>query len=118
VRRSRPDENELTYLGERRLGRIATADRFGRPHVTPVGMWRYMPEENVVEITGRNFSATRKYRNVKENPQAALVIDDVASTGEWSPRAVLLEGPAEAIESPDGSAAIRISVDRVVSWGL
>lgn len=64
MRRSRPDENELTYLGERRLGRIATADRFGRPHVTPVGMWRYMPEENVVEITGRNFSATRKYRNV------------------------------------------------------
>lgn len=46
------------------------------------------------------------------------MIDDVASTGEWSPRAVLLEGPAEAIESPDGSAAIRISVDRVVSWGL
>src|SRR5690606_5332653 len=56
--------------------------------------------------------------NVKENPQAALVIDDGASTGEWSPRAVLLEGPAEATESPDGSAAIRISVDRVVSWGL
>ena len=29
--------NELTYLSERRIGRLATADRNGRPHVVPAG---------------------------------------------------------------------------------
>lgn len=55
---------ELAYLqGERRLGRIATADLSGRPQVTPVGMWRYNPELGTIDITGRAFATTRKYRN-------------------------------------------------------
>lgn len=112
---------ELAYLtGESRLARVATADGGGRPHVTPVGMWRYRADLGVVDITGHDFASTRKYRNVEANPQAALVVDDLAPGEGWNPRGVMLEGPARALED-DGTGAgpvIRLTPDRVVSWGL
>ena len=112
---------ELAYLqGERRLGRVATADLRARPQVTPVGMWRYNPELGTIDITGRDFAATRKYRNVRANPRAAIVVDDIASVDPWRPRAVMVEGPAEAVAGgPGGSEPlIRIFPDRILSWGL
>ena len=112
---------EVAYLSEgRRLARVGTADENGRPHVTPVGMWRYISDPGVVEITGRDFASTRKYRNVRTNPQAAVVVDDVAPGEGWHPRGIMLEGSAEALENDgrDGSPVIRITPDRVVSWGL
>ncbi len=79
---------ELDYLlGERRLGRLATADATGQPHVVPVG-WRYNPELGTIDISGRNFAATKKFRNVRENPKAAFVVDDILPPGDrallWS----------------------------------
>lgn len=112
---------EIAYLTEeRRLGRLATADARGRLQVTPVGMWRYRAELGAIDLSGRDFAATRKYRNVSVNPQAALVVDDVASGEGWHPRAVMVEGPAEALEDDGdgGGPVIRIWPDRVVSWGL
>jgi pyridoxamine 5'-phosphate oxidase family protein len=41
--------------GERRLGRLATADSSGLPHVVPVG-WRYNPELGTIDITGSRRS--------------------------------------------------------------
>lgn len=109
---------QLQYLqGERRLGRLATADRAGRPQVTPVGMWRYNPEHGSIDISGRDFASTRKYRNVQANPQAAFVVDDIASVDPWRPRAVIVEGPAQAITTDDGPL-IRIMSQRIISWGL
>lgn len=112
---------QLAYLTEgSRLGRVATADRNGRPHVTPVGMWQYRTDLGVVDITGRDFASTRKYRNVQANTQAALVVDDVAPGHGWNPRGLMLEGPAEALEDDGrgGGPVIRLTPDRVVSWGL
>jgi hypothetical protein len=43
--------NELTYLSEQRIGRLATADRNGRPHVVPTG-FNIDGEKGVVEIGG------------------------------------------------------------------
>lgn len=111
---------ERAYLeGERRLGRLATADASGLPHVVPVG-WRYNPELGTIDITGRNFTASRKFRNVQINPQAAFVVDDLASVNPWRPRSVMIQGRAEALEGSDeeGPALIRIFPDRIVSWGL
>lgn len=114
----RPDE--IAYLAsERRLGRLATADPTGRPQVTPVGMWRFNPELGTIDISGHDLAATRKYRNVTLNPQAAFVVDDVAPGQGWHPRAVMIEGPAHTVApGPDGGALIRVTPDRVVSWGL
>lgn len=110
---------EVAYLTEgRRLARIATADGDGRLQVTPVGMWRLDPPSSVVEVTGRDFAATRKFRNVTVSPRAALVVDDVAPGEEWRPRAVMIEGPAQAVDDDEGGPLIRIMPDRIVSWGL
>src|SRR5262245_9717194 len=110
---------ELSYLtGERRLGRLATADAAGMPHVVPVG-WRLHADLGTIDVSGRNFADTRKFRNVRANPHAAIVIDDLASTDPWRPRAVLIEGTAQAIDAVDGAEAIiRIAPSRIVSWGL
>jgi PPOX class F420-dependent enzyme/OxyR family protein len=113
---------ELDYLlGERRLGRLATVDATGQPHVVPVG-WRYNPELGTIDVTGRNFAATKKFRNVRENPKAAFVVDDVLPP--WRPRSVMVQGRAQALgfaENADaggGGAMIRIIPDKIVSWGL
>ena len=107
---------ELDYLlGEKRLGRLATVDAGGMPHVVPVG-WRYNPEEGTIDVSGRHFAATQKFRNAKANPKAAFVVDDVLPP--WRPRSVMVRGEAQAIEAPDGGALIRITPEKVTSWGL
>lgn len=110
---------ELTYLlGERHLGRLATADSTATPHVVPVG-WSYNADLGTIDISGHNFASTRKYRNVRANPQAAFVVDDVLPP--FRPRCVLVQGPAQALdpERADGTEAmIRITPQKITSWGL
>jgi len=110
---------ELAYLlGERRLGRLATADATGAPHVVPIG-WSYNADLGTIDVSGRNFAATRKYRNVRANPSAAFVVDDVLPP--WRPRCVMVQGSAQAL-SPEQSggteAIIRILPRKITSWGL
>ena len=52
---------ELTYLAKGKLGRLATIDGAGMPHVVPLG-WRYNPELDAIDIGGRDFARTRKFR--------------------------------------------------------
>jgi pyridoxamine 5'-phosphate oxidase family protein len=107
---------ELDYLlGERRLGRIATVGKDGTPHVVPVG-WSYNAEHDSIEIGGRDFARTKKFRDVVRSGRAAIVVDDLASTDPWRPRAVEVRGRAEAIHEP--RPLIRIHPERVISWGL
>lgn len=110
---------ELDYLlGERRLGRLATVDAGGLPHVVPVG-WRHNPELGTIDISGRNFAATKKFRNARENPKAAFVVDDVLPP--WRPRSVMVRGHVQTLDAPaEGGrgAMIRLFPDEIVSWGL
>ena len=105
---------ELRYLSESRLGRIATVGRDGTPHVAPVG-WRYDSEHDVIEIGGREFGSSKKYRDAKRSGRAAIVIDDLASVDPWRPRGIEIRGGAEAVDDPP---RIRICPERIVSWGL
>lgn len=107
---------EQHYLAERRLARIATVDATGTVHVTPVGMWTHNPDANSLDVTGRDFARTKKYRDVTHTGRAAIVIDDLASTDPWRPRGIEVRGRAEAIDQPQ--PLIRIHLDRVISWGL
>jgi pyridoxamine 5'-phosphate oxidase family protein len=107
---------ELAYLtGERRLGRIATAGEGGMPHVVPVG-WAYNSEHDTIDVGGRELDQTKKFRDVARSGRAAIVIDDLASTNPWRPRAIEVRGRADAIKEPE--ATIRIHPERIVSWGL
>jgi len=107
-------EAELAYLRqEQRLGRLATVGRDGMPHIAPVG-WRLDPGADTIVITGRDFAATKKFRDVANTGRAAIVIDDVLPP--WQPRGVEIRGRAEAIDGPEPH--IRIRPTRIVSWGL
>ena len=107
---------ELEYLNrDRRLGRLATVGKDGTPHVVPVG-WSYNPEADAIEVRGRNFERSKKYRDVKRAGRAAIVVDDLASTDPWHPRGVEVRGRAEALDG--ARPMIRIHPDRIVSWGI
>ena len=109
-------EKELAYLrGERRLGRVATVGQDGTPHVAPVG-WSFNTGLDTVDIGGRRFEQTKKFRDVRRSGRAAIVIDDLASVDPWRPRGIEVRGRAEAVSEP--APMIRICTDRVVSWGL
>lgn len=111
---SRFSDIELDYLqSERRLARVATVGSDGTPHVTPVG-WTYDPAADVIEISGHDFAATKKYRDVARTGRAAVVIDDVLPP--WRPRGIEIRGRAEAIDGD--SPRIRLHPERIVSWGL
>ncbi len=109
---------ELSYLtGERHLARLATIQPDGTPHVVPVG-WSYNATLDTIDVSGHSFARTRKFRNARANSRIALVIDDVRPP--WRPRAVMIQGRAEALEPGAGGseASIRITPEKVVSWGL
>ena len=106
---------ELDYLqSERRLARLATVSPDGTPHITPVGMWTVDPDTGVIEVTGHDFAATKKFRDVARTGRAAIVVDDVLPP--WRPRGVEIRGRAEAISDPE--PAIRIHPERIIGWGL
>jgi pyridoxamine 5'-phosphate oxidase family protein len=114
-------QQELDYLAGRRLGRLATIGADGLPHVVPLG-WSYNPALDTIDVGGRDFARTRKFRNVKANPRAALVIDDVLPP--WRPRGIMVRGEAEALDDAAGAGGerlgpiIRIRPSQVISWGL
>jgi pyridoxamine 5'-phosphate oxidase family protein len=119
-------EEELRYLGEPRLARIATVGKDGTPHVVPVGMWSHNPELDSIDVTGRDFDRTKKFRDVDRSGRAAIVVDDMVEldpsererAGGWDsrPRGIEVRGSAEAIYEPQ--PLIRIHPARIVSWGL
>ena len=107
---------ELAYLTEtRRLGRVATVGKDGTPHVVPVG-FTYNAEHDSIDVGGRDNANTKKFRDVARSGRAAFVVDDLASTDPWHPRAVEVRGRAETLADPH--PIIRIHPERVVSWGL
>ncbi|NEE03433.1 PPOX class F420-dependent oxidoreductase [Phytoactinopolyspora halotolerans] len=112
-------DDELAYLhatdrpSRDRLARLATVGTDGTPHVTPVG-WSYNAELDTIDIGGRDFATTKKFRDVQRTERAAAVIDDVLPP--WRPRGIEIRGRAEAIDGP--APIIRIHPDRVRSWGL
>jgi pyridoxamine 5'-phosphate oxidase family protein len=109
-------EAELEYLhGDRRLARIATVGEDGTPHVVPVG-WRHNLEFDTINVGGSELEKSKKFRDVRRTGRAAIVIDDLASTDPWRPRGIEVRGGAEAVTDP--RPMIRITPERIVSWGL
>jgi len=112
---------ELAYLAEGKLGRLATIDATGMPHVVPLG-WQYNPALDVIDIGGSDFARSRKFHNAQRNPNVALVIDDVLPP--WRPRCVMVRGTAEALTEAIGADGqptgpiIRLHPSEVISWGM
>ncbi len=123
---------EEAFLRANQVCRLATVSREGRPQVTPV----------IYALDGASFViavdyGTKKLKNVKDNPNVALVVDTFRPN-----KAVTLEGTCEVYESgpeylrllgvlmkrfefyrkdPWGegeSPIFRITPTKAVSWGL
>lgn len=81
-------------LAEPVLARLATTNpKTMQPHVVPV--W-FMWDGQYVWIS--SFVSTRKIRELKHNPQGAVLIESKQEGGKLT--AVLLEGPVELVVEP------------------
>ena len=109
-------EAELRYMtGGRQLGRIATVGADGTPHVVPVA-WIYNAARDTIDVGGHNLERSKKFHDVARTGRTAIVIDDLASSDPWLPRAIEVRGRGEAIALP--TPLIRIHPERIISWGL
>lgn len=109
---------ELKYLRSQHLGRMATAQPNGTLQVSPVG-FSVDAATGTIDIHGLRMSASRKFRNIKDNGKVAFVVDDLPSIDPWRVRCLEIRGTAEAL-SGDGAddALIRIHPQRIISFGI
>lgn len=120
--RTELDQAERTYLRGQRLGRLATVDGKGRPQANPVGF--FLRADGTVDIGGYAMGTTKKWRNIADNPNVSLVIDDIASLRPWRVRGVEIRGVAEQVVGPHdhgnrmSEELIRIRPYKIYSWGL
>jgi pyridoxamine 5'-phosphate oxidase family protein len=107
-------ESELEYLASQPLMRFATASLDGKPDIAPVV---FEVDGDDIVTAGFDISHTVRYRNLQKNPQATVVIDDLASMNPWSPRGIKVIGTA-TIETYEGGERFRISPRVIVSWAI
>lgn len=107
-------EAEVAYLNSQPLMRFASASSSGKPDVAPV---IFELDGDDILTAGFNVTKTARYRNITSNPQATLVIDDLATIDPWSPRGVKVIGTA-TIEDVDGSPRFRIHPRVIISWAI
>jgi pyridoxamine 5'-phosphate oxidase family protein len=115
-------DNEIAYLNSQRLGRLATINAAGEPHVIPVG-FRYNPALDTIDIPGYGMGTSKKFRDVARDGRVAFVVDDVPQPGQV--RGVEVRGRAEALQTggnvdvPDRDPQlIRIRPTRILGWGI
>jgi len=113
---------EIEYLKSQRLGRFATVNSKGEPHVVPVS-FRYNPDLDTIDIGGRNIAPTKKYRDAARQGKVAFVVDDVLPP--WQPRGIEIRGRAEVlptggqeIVSSFSSEIIRVYPVKIIGWGI
>src|SRR5689334_6600620 len=113
---------EIAYLQSQRLGRLATVNAAGEPHVVPVA-FRYNPELDTIDIGGHRVGTTKKFRDVARDGRVAFVVDDVLPP--WKARGIEIRGRAETL--PTGGQEImadfdpeliRLTPARIIAWGI
>jgi pyridoxamine 5'-phosphate oxidase family protein len=119
---SRFTDRELEFLQSQRLGRLATVNAAGEPHVVPL-TYRYNAELDTLDLFGMGLARSKKYRDVGRTGVAAFVVDD--AQGQWRIRGVevrggaaLIASGAKAINERFDDQFIRLIPKRIVGWGL
>jgi len=113
---------EIDYLLQQRLGRLATVDAEGNPHVVPVG-FRYNSETDTVDIGGHNIAQSKKWRDTGRHPRVAFVVDDVLPP--WQPRSIEIQADVELLESGGeqfghgfSPQVMRLHPVKIIAWGI
>ncbi len=107
-------DDEVAFLTQSRLARVATASREGQPHVVPVV---YEFDGMAFYFTGWNLEKSLKFRNLLENERVALVIDDVVTVSPWRPRGLEVRGVAE-VGKEGGRSYVKVTPLVKRSWGF
>lgn len=114
--------NELDYLHQQRLGRLATVDAEGNPHVVPVG-FRYNSEIDAIDIGGHDIAQSRKWSDTARHPRVAFVVDDVLPP--WQPRTITIQADAELLENGGEQfghgfdpQVMRLHPVKIIAWGI
>jgi hypothetical protein len=84
------DAELVDFLRSHKWGRLATANRSGEPHVTPLG---YVYHQG--KIYFHALKTGRRARDLEENPKVAFLVDDGVGPGEpyTQRRGAILYGP-------------------------
>ncbi|OLF08995.1 hypothetical protein BLA60_20585 [Actinophytocola xinjiangensis] len=121
-------EKETAYLLAHRVGRLATTNADGVPHVIPTN-YHLDPDTGTIGIghvvlEGRGQE--RLYlRNLTANPHAAFVVDDWVTVPHWTPTGITLKGTT--VLHPEGGSTLspnygprwlEITPTWVSSWGI
>ena len=105
---------EIEYLRTQPLMRFATASLSGKPDVAPVV---FELDGDDIVTAGFDIAKTVRYKNVKANPRATVVIDDLASFNPWSPRGIKIIGSC-IVESHGGGERFRVTPEVIISWAI
>jgi PPOX class probable F420-dependent enzyme len=107
-------ERQRRFIDHGRVGHLATADRSGAPHLTPVC---YAAGDDTVYVTidekpKRRDIPLKRVRNILENPRAAFIVDRYDE--DWNRLGwVMLRGPAEILdEGPEHDRAQALLIAR------
>ena len=92
--------------------------------MVPVG-YRYNAGEDTIDIGGRGFASSKKYRDALNNPRVAFVVDEIVSVDPWRIRGIEVRGLAEVLPSGGkqrgpafDDTMIRVRPRRILSWGI
>jgi pyridoxamine 5'-phosphate oxidase family protein len=107
-------EDEMTFITQSRLARVATASSDGQPHVVPVV---YEFDGTAFYFTGWNLEKSLKFRNLLKNRKVAMVIDEVVTVSPWRPRGIEVRGLAE-LGSEGGRSYVKVNPLVKRSWGF
>jgi PPOX class probable F420-dependent enzyme len=98
---------EQAFIETHRVARLATADARGVPHVVPI-VYAFVERRFYFVVDDKpkkTRKGLRRLRNIAENRNAALVIDDYSD--DWTQLAYLLvRGEAEQVEDGSEYAAV------------
>lgn len=119
-------ETENAYPVDSALGRLATIGPNG-PQNHPV-TYRVNADTGTIDIGGPNLSASQKYRNVRADPRASLVVDDNApepvGPGGQCGRGLEIRGRDEISHRDKplmrgfSNEVLRIHPRRIIAWNL
>ena len=121
-------DKEMAYLRVQRIGRLATVDSKGRPHVVPTG-FNLDTDKGVLEIGAHDLPDRGQKRlymiHIRANPYVAFVVDDLVTEPTWAPRGVSVRGPAqihpkggERLAPGFGPIWVEVIPESISAWGI
>jgi len=107
-------DNEVRYILERKLGRIALVSSEQEPHLVPV---TYEFDGSCFYLNGWNIKYGPRFTDMHPQGRVSLLIDDLTTATLWVPRGIEITGTPETLEKGDMSY-MRITPVSKTSWGL